>query len=425
MEKPQKKQSNMRSFEKEKLHFRAPSLLVFVVTLVMIAAYLISSRYFAKTVFPLITDKTSAYVEMKKSSFIPEDAELISSILAPIFNQDQAQLTSYLLRAFEASGVSFGVFSEGESVYVFERSNLSQPGSAEKIFEGMNPVTIENYQGVFTVFGEEPWNPSELTPSPRLLKTKKSLAKENRSNLYGTIAMQPASDRWYGGVLENTGEQLTVKLTNDPERSFSQLHSSPSQDALLSYASANHTAEEVPFFPIVRYLLPGFTTVLLETLATGDMAVYAGSIDDFSKNPFSQEVSWKWRGEISQREAVLQSILQSLAEKYPQVRERQLPDGSVNWELLKSTEPFLHEGEEGEITLTYPDGQIRILEEENGVVAEKLLEEQINLKTVDNNCVLPDFQRKGVITSEYINDPLWKKVFFSYSQQELAVCISR
>ena len=405
-------------------------IIIAVVLVVAISFILIIQKVFLKRIYPLVGQETQIYFEISKDSPLYNSSQGMSEIIAMLGDSDEPhQLVFEQLK--KINGNEIGYLKNNDQSFWF----IKNPEEEDKELFG-NEVLIERGEDNLTLLvfsnkigksdylllGQDQWKGNISGRSDELLQIKKDLFKLSQKGNGLIYSLFSGLDNPMYGLIKSNNKLVNLQIVFN----LNDLQSSYQTEEIISSDFFVETQQNsIPLFSLMPQLLAAGDSSVFQNSLPGKIYARGKSMEMFIQNPYSDDISWRWEGNQEVAGKLELGIQRDLAEQYPQIYGRILPDGSTIPELIR-TEGQVFTGlsdglaESGPI-FTFPDGQI---------IKEHFGEDMVSLsqnwekteETVDNRCILNEIVGFGHLQAPFWDSRLWKKLEFSYNQHNLLLC---
>jgi len=409
----------LRQTNKAKHFFWA---LLLVLAALTVSSFLLtySRNVFAQTAYPFLSEETDFYLEADAQSLAsPQYRDSVVSFIAGASGMDRTLMASMLETISSLTDGSFGVFLENGELYGFLPVDTGS-GMPEREFilsdgRGLSIKLIGREvppDKPYLLFGTAPRRQRENL-SERIIEAKLRLVNK-RDGYQGTWFWRPRKEHTFTGVLDISSGLVMIDGSDTPNVSERIEAEIPDTPLYLSLAGA---------LPFGGELSADF----FHALVPGTLTVFSGTLQQLLDYPYASFVQWTWEGDSDQAQRFQKQVLKDISSLYPVAVQRPLPDESFIFELKRDSSPFYSEMKDStsnvKALITYQDGQITVRDDgKESVFSHVETDPEPGRRSF--SCLLPSALGYGSVDGDFLEDVLWKKLGFSWNQQEIILCFS-
>lgn len=408
--------------------------IIFLALLCSIGVYFWSVRNFSKNYHPLLTEEKEFYFAISPQSSVLSQSDTIFVILSELTGEKVESMRPLFSQLTELGGDQVGFFKDHGSTFWFTRN--PERNSSEQDFmigdDANAPSFVSSEIQIdamsYIIIGAKEFIPAIVSeqPSKLLLNAKKALNKEEKlsGNIIYTSFIRDEQLVSVLGTVRLINDIVQLSFMSEPKQGIPILESRMMEDSIFSlHVNSHGEGNPSPLLPSFQKQTESVVEVT-QLLRQGQFDLYEGQIENFFENPYQEDLIWRWRGSVKNRDNIKEAILTDLSRFFPQSVEKELPDGSTILELQQLREVFepVQTEEAMASVFTYPLGQLVLANEGDDITLSKG-DIPKTIESVENSCVLPDFFSFGHVKTEALPLDLWKSAFFSYNQHNLVICI--
>ncbi len=395
-----KKSPFLSQMARERRLIRLCILLICGVGLIGLILYYVTVGAFIQYVHPLLRNETEFYLSVETGSLqLPIAKELLASLLGEDSVQELEEMqTVFSHTSFEG----YGILQEAGERYWFVKNPQEDIVVPESLM--LTDKTINHQR--YLIFGSKPWEQDQAAFSLRDFKKQLNYVNKQGKSISLLLFSRMNGAALYGVAYRENGG-LRMEMGKSTKEFFQVLEQREQRAGVFSLFS-----ETTPvIFPLARETAAP-QLAFEDALWPGEWTLLEGTPDNVLRNPYDAESQWFWSGQDEDR--LREAILSDLAFLYPASEPHELPDGSIVFEVRRSSpETFEQSGPAGEqLPITFPGGQVFVSE---GKVSRGSEDPGKRI----NTCVLPLASSYGYLRS----DALWTDWQFSFRDGHFIACL--